>query len=205
MVGHERQEVERAARTERLARRALADLCEEEGDQLSANRHRALARAMDNSDVVVATTLGDFFIKMAPERARGAVANFLRFVEQAYYDGTIFHRVIPGFWVEGGGYLPGLREKAPVGPALSDEGPNWLSNTRGTVGFVADPGSGCQFLINLGDNSDGLDGPGQQVFGSVSGGMDVVDRMAGVPTAYRRGLEDVPVNEILIYFIRRLR
>jgi peptidyl-prolyl cis-trans isomerase B (cyclophilin B) len=191
-----------------LARRALADFCEEQGQLAEANEHRAVAGVMDVSDVVMVTSLGDIFLKFDAQKAPLTVTNFLSYVDEAYYDGTTFHRVIDGFVIQGGGMLPGPTPKGGTKPPIKNESPNGLSNKRGTVAMArtADPDSGnCQFYINVVDNSAHLDRSGYCVFGVVTGGLDVVDRIKSVPTTRKAGHSDVPVDDIVISFVRRIQ
>ena len=141
--------------------------------------------------VLLHTSLGDVTLELYPDRAPKSVANFLQYVRDGFYDGTVFHRAIPGYLVQGGLYTRNLQPKR-THPAIAREADNGLSNRRGTgaVARGADPGSGtAQFFINLVDNRR-LDFAGNQsgltwgyaVFGRVVDGMDVVDKMAALPT-----------------------
>jgi cyclophilin family peptidyl-prolyl cis-trans isomerase len=159
--------------------------------------------------VRVSTTLGDFTIELNAEQAPITVENFLQYVDDEFYDGTIFHRVIAGFVVQGGGFLPGLAEKETRDPIVN-ESDNGLSNVRGSVAMArtSDPDSATsQFYINLLDNTS-LDAragrPGYAVFGKVSSGMDAVDEIAGVQTESRGGFDDVPVTDVIILSIARI-
>jgi cyclophilin family peptidyl-prolyl cis-trans isomerase len=151
----------------------------------------------------VETSLGEFIIELDSENAPLTVANFAEYVEDDFYDGTIFHRVVPDFVVQGGGFTPDLVEKETRPPILN-ESFNGLSNLRGTVAMARkdDPDSAtAQFFINLVDNP-GLDATpdtaGYAVFGEVIEGMDVIDDIAAVSTEERNGFTDVPVEDVVI-------
>ncbi len=159
--------------------------------------------------VEIQTDLGRIVLELEPEKAPLTVDNFLRYVQQGYYDGTVFHQVFPGYVVLGGGYTPELKEK-PSGVPVRNEADNGLRNLRGTVALARDPrviDSGCcQFFINLADNPQ-LDHQGQEpekygycVFGRVIEGMDVVDRIAQVPTKQQQVQRPAPdaqqVNQV---------
>ncbi len=152
------------------------------------------------------TNLGDIVIELYPEKAPKTVENFLRYVREGFYDGTLFHRVIPGFMIQGGGLTPDMRPK-PTHPPIPNEADNGLKNERGTVAMArtSDPHSATsQFFINLKDNpfldftSPDPQGYGYCVFGKVVEGMDVVDAIARVPTTSRAGHKDVPVEPVVI-------
>lgn len=152
------------------------------------------------------TSLGPIVIALEPQRAPKTVANFLQYVDDGFYDGTLFHRVIDGFVVQGGGLASGLRPKRTRGP-IPNEADNGLRNEIGTVTMArtSDPHSAsAQFFINLADN-DFLDhvAPvpdawGYCVFGRVIEGMEVVAAIGAVPTTTRNGMPDVPIDEVLI-------
>ena len=150
--------------------------------------------------VVLETTLGRVVLELDAVRAPLSAENFLRYVRDGFYDGTVFHRVIPGFVVQGGGFDAGLAERHGRA-AIPNESGNGLSNRRGSVGLAREdsPHSGSsQFYINLADNA-GLDPLpsrwGYAVFGRVVEGMDVVDRIAYLPTAAVENFgADVPVS-----------
>ncbi|HVZ24035.1 MAG TPA: peptidylprolyl isomerase [Vicinamibacterales bacterium] len=161
--------------------------------------------------VVVETSLGSITIELYPDKAPDTVDNFLQYVKDGFYDGTIFHRVVPGYVIQGGGYTPDLAEK-PTRPPVRNEATNGLSNARGTVAMARTRlvrSATSQFFINLADNAAQLDfhgyGPGQfgyAVFGRVIAGMDVVDRIAAQPTqTTSEGMESVPVTPIVIRHI----
>jgi cyclophilin family peptidyl-prolyl cis-trans isomerase len=156
--------------------------------------------------VVLDTSLGSIQIELNPDRAPISVRNFLDYVEKGHYDGTIFHRVIPRFMVQGGGFTPDLRQK-PTGPQIKNEAGNGLKNDRGTVAMartnVVDSAT-AQFFISVKDNEflnhkdETAPGYGYAVFGKVIDGMDVVDRIVSVPSGDRGGHQNVPQEPVLI-------
>ena len=168
----------------------------------------AEAPAAANPRVALRTTMGDIVIELYPDKAPKSVENFLQYVRDKHYDGTVFHRVIDGFMVQGGGFTAELTQK-PTRAPIANEANNGLSNTRGTVAMARtnDPNSAtAQFFINLVDNSR-LDhvSPengftwGYAVFGKVVEGMEVVDRIKTVETAPQGPLpKDVPKTPIVI-------
>ena len=156
--------------------------------------------------VILDTTAGAITIQLYPEKAPDSVQNFLEYVRDGFYSGTIFHRVVTGYVVQGGGYTPDLVEKS-TRPPVRNEATNGLSNARGTVAMArmsAVRSATSQFFINLANNAKldhhgfSPDDYGYAVFGRVIGGMDVVDRIAAMPTASRDGMEDVPVTAVVI-------
>lgn len=166
-----------------------------------------------NPKVEIKTTLGTVVIELYPENAPKTVENFLQYVKDGFYDGTIFHRVIPGFMAQGGGFTPNLQQK-PVRPAIRNEAGNGLRNATGTLAMArtADPHSAtAQFFINVADN-DFLDfkspddkGYGYTVFARVTSGMDVVQKMLQVPTATVGPHQNVPRQPIVIERARLLK
>ena len=155
----------------------------------------------------LSTTLGDIVIELYPTRAPVTVANFVAYANSGHYKGTVFHRVIPGFMAQGGGYTSKLRKKPGLAP-IQNEADNGLKNKRGTLAMARtnDPHSAStQFFINLANNAaldhsnKTLQGWGYAVFGKVIEGMDVVDKMARVPTRGRGPFRsDVPTETIEI-------
>jgi len=149
------------------------------------------------------TPLGTIVIGLYKDKAPITVDNFLKYVHAGHYDGTIFHRVIPGFMIQGGGYTPEMEEK-PTRPPIRNEARNALRNSRGAVAMarVDDPDSATsQFFINLRDNHSldfGIRGAGYAVFGEVVKGMEVVDRIAAVPTTSRGPHQNVPEVSVII-------
>jgi cyclophilin family peptidyl-prolyl cis-trans isomerase len=153
--------------------------------------------------VAFETSLGRIRIQLDKEKAPLTVANFLKYVRSGHYDGTIFHRVIPNFMVQGGGFAPDMSE-APTMPPVKNEAKNGLRNERGTIAMARtnDPNSAtAQFFINVKDNAAldyGIRGAGYAVFGRVLEGMDVVDKIVAVSTTTRGPHQNVPVDPILI-------
>ena len=151
---------------------------------------------------------GVITLELDADKAPKTVANFLNYVEQGHYDDTIFHRVIPGFMVQGGGMSPGMKEKK-VGTKLENEADNGLTNDCYTVAMArtSDPHSATsQFFINVKDNDFLNHSPGNYgyaVFGRVTNGMDVIDAISEVPTTRRRGHSDVPTDDVVILTVTR--
>jgi peptidyl-prolyl cis-trans isomerase A (cyclophilin A) len=157
-----------------------------------------------NPVVVVSTSLGDITIELDQAKAPLSVENFLAYVKANHYDGTIFHRVIKGFMVQGGGMTPDMREKA-TRPPIKNEAANGLKNERGTVAMARTnqvDSATSQFFINTGTKNSFLDHKvrdfGYAVFGKVTAGMDVVDKIESVQTAPG----DVPVKPVIIKSVR---
>jgi cyclophilin family peptidyl-prolyl cis-trans isomerase len=177
-----------------------------------------------NPVIEVDTTLGSFKVELYPKKAPVTVKNFLEYVDDKFYDGTIFHRVIADFMVQGGGFEAGKlgEEKPSKRAAIKNESHNGLSNTRGSIAMARtdEPDSATsQFFVNVVDNSDKLDRkgsrPGQEgyaVFGKVIEGMEVVDKIRDVATEVRfiqiQGqkipMRDVPAKDVVINSIRRV-
>jgi cyclophilin family peptidyl-prolyl cis-trans isomerase len=162
------------------------------------------------TQVQVVTSMGNFTIELNPERAPLTVAQFLKFVDQGFYAGTIFHRAIPNFVIQGGGYDADYKLKGSP-PKVVNESGNGLTNARGTVGLArpAEPHAGdVQFYVNLADNA-ALDPSatrwGYAVFGKVVQGMDVVDEIATVPTGAKGPFkENAPLKPVVILKIERV-
>ncbi len=167
---------------------------------------------MPNPIVEVQTTLGTIKIELDQDKAAATVDNFLAYLDSGHYAGTIFHRVIPGFMAQGGGYDAGY-EKKPTRPPVQNEADNGLKNLRGTVAMArtGEPHSAtAQFFISLADNGfldhrgKTPDGWGYTVFGKVVEGMDVVDQMAAVPTGAKGPFrKDAPQQEVVIHQVTR--
>lgn len=154
--------------------------------------------------VLLKTSQGAITLELFPDKAPKTVANFLEYVTHGQYAGTVFHRVIPGFMIQGGGYDADLREKSTRAP-IPLEARNGLSNTVGAVAMArtGDPDSAtAQFFINTADNTNldypRPDGNGYAVFGRVTSGMDVVRRIEGVATGSRDGMANVPRTPVVI-------
>jgi peptidyl-prolyl cis-trans isomerase A (cyclophilin A) len=158
--------------------------------------------------VILSTTEGDIKIELDAEKAPITVENFLGYVDAKFYDGTIFHRVIPDFMVQGGGFDEKMSQKKTRAP-IKNEADNGLTNDRGTLAMArtSDVNSAtAQFFINLKDNdflNHGSRDFGYAVFGKVVDGMDVVDKIAATPTGRKGGQSDVPTKPILINSARR--
>ncbi len=159
-----------------------------------------------NPRVLLDTTKGKIVIELYPAKAPKTVKNFLDYVKAGFYNGVIFHRVIPGFMVQGGGFTPDMKEKA-TRASVQNEAKNGLSNERGTLAMArtADPHSAsAQFFINVSNNGAGLDagkaadGWGYTVFGKVVEGMEVADAIVAVPTTTKGFHENVPVEPVVI-------
>ena len=155
--------------------------------------------------VRLATSMGDIVVQLDKAKAPKSVDNFLQYVKAGHYDGTIFHRVMDNFMVQGGGFTPDMVQK-PTRAAIALESRNGLANTRGTLAMartsVPDSAT-AQFFINLADNAfldaaNSRDGHGYAVFGSVVQGMDVVDKIRAVPTGNAGGHQNVPVTPVFI-------
>jgi len=156
--------------------------------------------------VSLETTHGTVVLALDAAKAPKTVENFLAYLRSGHYNGTVFHRVMPGFVIQGGGYEPGLKER-PTRPPVINEAKNGLSNLRGTIAMArtSDPHSAsAQFFINLTDNvrldhrDESLPGWGYCVFGSVVEGMEVVDAIAAVPTTSAGGHGNVPVEDVVL-------
>ena len=168
------------------------------------------ASAQTNPIVVMETSKGDITIELDAEKAPITVENFLKYVDSGHYNDTIFHRVIPSFMVQGGGFTADNKEKA-TGRGIKNEGGNGLKNKRGTLAMartsVPDSAT-AQFFINLVDNDfldrdRSQDGFGYAVFGKVIDGMDVVDAISKIPTSKTRVSEGYPNETIFIRAIKR--
>jgi len=158
--------------------------------------------------VILTTSLGAIEVELDAEKAPITVENFLEYVDDGHFDGTIFHRVIPGFMIQGGGFEPSFSQK-PTRAAIKNEADNGLKNDRGTLAMartsVVDSAT-AQFFINLTDNdflNHGGRDFGYAVFGRVIGGMDVVDKIAGVPTGNKGPHQNVPTTPVVIESAKR--
>ncbi|NDE00724.1 MAG: peptidyl-prolyl cis-trans isomerase [Gammaproteobacteria bacterium] len=154
------------------------------------------------------TTAGDFTVELFTKEAPESSANFLKYVDDGHYDGTLFHRVIPNFMIQGGGFAPGMEQKS-TRPPIRNEATNGLENLRGTLAMARTNdihSATAQFFINLVDNDFLNHSPGNYgyaVFGRVTSGMEIVDAIAGVPTTRRRGHGDVPVDDVVVLSVTR--
>ncbi len=156
-------------------------------------------------NVKITTSLGDIVVQLDAAKAPKTVDNFLQYVKSGHYNGTVFHRVIDGFMIQGGGMTPDLKEKATRAP-IPLESRSGLSNQRGTIAMartnVPDSAT-AQFFINVKDNAfldaaRSPDGNGYAVFGKVTAGLDVVDKIRKVETGMRGPFSDVPVQPVII-------
>lgn len=162
-------------------------------------------------NIVIDTSLGKIEVELNGEKAPITVDNFLKYVDKKHYDGTIFHRVIGSFMIQGGGYKEDMSEKQTEEP-IKNEADNGLKNDRGTLAMartqIVDSAT-AQFFINVVDNpflnfkSPDPRGYGYAVFGKVTSGMDVVDKIKAVPTGVKKGMDDVPETPVTIKSIRR--
>ena len=156
--------------------------------------------------VKLETSLGTIELKLDENAAPATVANFLQYVRDGHYDNTVFHRVIPGFMIQGGGFAPGMKQK-PTRTPIDNEANNGLANRRYTVAMARtnDPHSAsAQFFINVADNdflnfrSADVEGFGYCVFGKVASGFDIVDKIAGVRTGTKGFHRDVPIDDVVL-------
>ncbi|MCC2616195.1 peptidylprolyl isomerase [Aestuariibacter halophilus] len=156
--------------------------------------------------VTLITNYGDITLKLFADKAPKTVENFLQYARDGFYDNTIFHRVIDGFMVQGGGFAPGMEQK-PTRDPIANEANNGVSNATGTIAMARtnDPHSAtAQFFINVNDNtfldfrSESMDGWGYCAFGEVTDGMDVVNKIKDVRTGSAGFHQDVPVEDVII-------
>ncbi len=156
--------------------------------------------------VIMRTTFGEIKLELDAERAPKTVANFLMYAREGFYDGTIFHRVIDNFMIQGGGFDTNMQQKETSAP-IENEADNGLKNDTGTIAMARtmDPHSAtAQFFINVKDNDflnhsgKTMQGWGYAVFGKVVEGQDVLDKIRGVPTTSRAGHQDVPADPVII-------
>jgi cyclophilin family peptidyl-prolyl cis-trans isomerase len=158
--------------------------------------------------IVFETTLGNFTIEFFEKEAPISVANFKKYIDEGFFDGTIFHRIVPGFVIQGGGFTEDMTQKKN-NPAIKNEADNGLKNSRGTLSMARtnDINSATsQFFVNLKDN-DFLDHSrgnfGYAVFAKVTQGMDVIDKIAAVETGRKKGFDDVPVEPVIMTSVRK--
>lgn len=163
----------------------------------------------DTTKVVMTTNLGTITILLFEREAPITVKNFLAYVDSGFYSGLTFHRVIPGFMVQGGGFMKNLTKRQTILPPIKNESDNGMKNERGTLSMArtSDPHSATsQFFISVVDNAS-LDisarGWGYAVFGKVIEGMDVVDKIVSVKTETRGPMKDVPVDPVIIISVKR--
>lgn len=156
--------------------------------------------------VTLHTNYGPISLKLLADKAPNTVANFLEYVNSGYYDNTIFHRVIDGFMIQGGGFEPGMEQKSP-NAAIENEANNGVANLTGTVAMArtnAPHSATSQFFINLSDNNflnfrnESMEGWGYCVFAEVTDGMDVVNKIKDVATGRNGMHDDVPLEDVVI-------
>jgi len=158
--------------------------------------------------VVFETSMGAFTIELYPAEAPVTVENFLQYVDDGFFDGTIFHRVIPNFVIQGGGFTEEMKQK-PTRATIKNEADNGLKNLRGTLSMArtSDVNSATsQFFVNLADNAflnHGARDFGYAVFAKVVEGLDIVDAIAGVKTGTKGGHQDVPLEPVVVHRARR--
>ncbi len=168
----------------------------------------------DNPVVEVKTNLGTFYIELFPDKAPITVENFLRYVEEGFYNGLIFHRVIPNFVVQGGGFDEDLNYKIPKYPPIKNEAKNGLRNSRRTVAMARTTeidSATSQFFINLSENyqldhqNETPEGYGYAVFGKVIEGMSVVEKIARIPTREIKGMKNVPIAPVKMIEVKKVQ
>lgn len=169
-----------------------------------------IGQASANTNMEIKTNLGNINIELYDDQAPISVKNFKSYVNSQFYNGTIFHRVIPGFMIQGGGFDSNMKEKATQ-PAIQNEASNGLKNARGTLAMARtnDPNSATsQFFINV-KNNDFLNksagNPGYAVFGKVTKGIEVVDQIVNTPTGNVGMYQDVPKQAVKIISIQTLK
>jgi cyclophilin family peptidyl-prolyl cis-trans isomerase len=171
------------------------------------------AFAQEKRTVVnIETSLGNIKVELNDGAAPISVKNFLSYVDDKFYDGTIFHRVIADFMIQGGGFIPGMKQKEPKGN-IKNESFNKLTNLRGTIAMARTPdpdSASSQFFINVKDNgfldkANSGDGFGYCVFGKVIDGMDVVDKIRKVETSAQRQMKDIPTKDVVIKSVTRVK
>lgn len=200
-----------AAKVEQKAAEKKAD--DKKADEKKLEEKKiGTKKGTDSMLVVLETNHGPIKIKLNAEKAPKSVENFLKYVDEGFYNGTIFHRVIPGFMIQGGGFTPDLNQKS-THPSIKNEANNGLLNTRGTLAMARtmDPHSASsQFFINTVDNkflnfkAENMQGWGYAVFAEVVEGMDVVDKIAGVKTTSKKGYDDVPETAVEVKSAKRV-
>ena len=165
-----------------------------------------------NPMVEMRTSLGTMKIELYPDKAPKTVENFLQYVRDGFYDGTVFHRVISGFMIQGGGFTPDMTEKETRAP-IENEASNGLKNVRGSIAMARTPdphSASSQFFINAVDNpmldftAETMEGYGYAVFGQVVEGLETLDAIRKVATASRGGHDDVPMDPVVIESVRVL-
>jgi peptidyl-prolyl cis-trans isomerase A (cyclophilin A) len=178
---------------------------------MSATAGIAAENAATNPVVSMETSLGTIKVELFQKEAPISTKNFLDYTKSGFYNGTVFHRVINGFMIQGGGFTPDMIPKK-TNPSIKNEADNGLKNDRGTLAMARamDPNSAtAQFFINVVDNANlnrpNPDGAGYAVFGKVVEGMDVVDKIKAVKTGVVKGFRDVPETPVLIKSVKILK
>jgi len=165
-----------------------------------------------NPVVLIETSMGNIKVELYPDKAPITVKNFLEYVNSGFYSGTIFHRVIPNFMIQGGGFTKDFHIKK-TNPAIKNEADNGLKNKRGTIAMARTmyiDSATSQFFINVADNDfldhrdKSMQGYGYAVFGKVIEGMDVADKISKVKTGNYKGFDDVPVNPVVIKSVKKI-
>lgn len=169
--------------------------------------------AASNPRVLMKTSMGEIQLELFMDKAPITVKNFLKYVDKGFFSNTLFHRVIPGFMIQGGGFTHGMVQKE-TDPPIKNEAGNDLSNTRGTIAMartnVVDSAT-SQFFINVVDNTfldhqnNSADGFGYCVFGKVTKGMDVADKIVNVPRGNSGMYQDVPTTDVIIKSVTRVK
>jgi cyclophilin family peptidyl-prolyl cis-trans isomerase len=188
-----------------------ADAAAPAGSTATQPKDQTTMSATANPTVQMTTSLGEITIELFADKAPVSVSNFLAYVDANFYDGTIFHRVIPNFMIQGGGFTADMRQK-PTKPTIRNEADNGLKNTRGTLAMartaVVDSAT-SQFFVNTVDNGfldfrdKSAQGYGYAVFGQVTAGMDVVDKITQVRTGNRGPHQNVPAEPVTILKVTR--
>lgn len=189
---------------------AIASLADSATQNTPVKQKAELGSSISTNKVELKTSEGDIMIELDEKAAPITVANFLQYVDSGFYNNTLFHRVIAGFMIQGGGMTASMVEKTG-NASIKNESANGLKNRRGTIAMARKqmPDSATsQFYINLADNPN-LDGskqaPGYAVFGKVTAGMDIVDKIAAVPTRRVAMFRDVPAKDIVIISASRVK
>jgi len=165
------------------------------------------AKSMPHPVVIIKTSLGTIDVELFADKAPKTVENFLAYVKAGHYDGSVFHRVIAGFMVQGGGFDKAMNKKSTRAPVVNEAG-NGLKNLTGTIAMArtADPDSAtAQFFINVADNESlnrATGNAGYTVFGKVVAGLDVVKKLEAAQTSTQNGMRDVPVTQLVIESVR---
>jgi len=190
-----------------LALALVAALAAQPSPASPSSHLQPAAKSMPHPVVTIQTNLGAVDVELFADKAPKTVENFLAYVKAGHYDGTIFHRVIAGFMVQGGGFDKEMNKKPTRAPVVN-EAQNGLQNSIGTIAMARtnDPDSAtCQFFINVKDNdmlNRSTGNPGYTVFGKVIAGLDVVKKLEAAPTSTQNGMKDVPVKQLVIESVK---